>query len=116
MKPKKRVVKKIAVRLPSNQPSMVVEAIPLAVGGSRGLPVEKKVVKRVKKTPEVVYDKHAEKEHESEMKEAKSESDEEEKKEKKPRKPRVKKERTPEQIEKDKERMAALRAMKKKKE
>lgn len=152
MKAKKRVVKKVAVRLPSNQASMVVvkdekkkvvkrvkkgkvdkDAVDHKEGKQRRIPkVETREVKseshkeelemnekvkgthhvgkKAMKEPEVVYDKHTEK------KEAKSESDEEEKKEKKPRKPRVKKERTPEQIEKDKERMKKLREMKKKKE
>ena len=155
MKPKKMVAKKVAVRLPSNQASMVVvkdekkkvvkrvkkdkvdkDAVDHKEGKQRRIPkVETRevksethkeelemnekvkgthhVAKKAMKEPEVVYDKHAEM---KEKKEAKSESDEEEKKEKKPRKPRVKKERTEAQKEADKERMAKLRAMKKKKE
>lgn len=154
-KPKKMVAKKVAVRLPSNQASMVVvkdekkkvvkrvkkgkvdkDAVDHKEGKQRRIPkVETRevksethkeelemnekvkgthhVAKKAMKEPEVVYDKHAEM---KEKKEAKSESDEEEKKEKKPRKPRVKKERTEAQKEADKERMAKLRSLKKKKE
>ena len=148
MKPKKMVAKKVAVRLPSNQASMVVvkdekkkvvkrvkkgkvdkDAVDYKEGKQRRIPkVETREVKsethkeelemneKVKGTHHVA--KKAMKEPEmKEKKEAKSESDEEmEKKEKKPRKPRVKKERTEAQKEADKERMAKLRAMKKKKE
>tara|TARA_R110000868_G_scaffold130947_1_gene340898 strand:+ start:123 stop:596 length:474 start_codon:yes stop_codon:yes gene_type:complete len=154
-KPKK-VVKKVVVRMPSNQTSQVVEAKPekkkvrrvkkgkvekdeieKGEGKQIRIPkvetrkvmsethkeeleisnkvkgthhVKKKVVPKDKdeKDLEVVYDKH------ELMKAEQSESDEE--KPKKEKKKRVKKERTPEQIEKDKERMAKLRAMKKKKE
>ena len=148
MKAKKMVAKKVAVRMPSNQASMVVvkdekkkvvkrvkkgkvdkDAVDYKEGKQRRIPkVETREVKsethkeelemneKVKGTHHVA--KKAMKEPEmKEKKEAKSESDEEmEKKEKKPRKPRVKKERTEAQKEADKERMAKLRAMKKKKE
>ena len=90
---KKRVVKKIAVKLPSNQPPMVMEDKPV-----------KKVVKGVKKEPEVVYDA---------KKEVMVEGSEE--KPKKVRKPRVKKERTEAEKEADKAKMAKLREMRKKK-
>ena len=93
-KDKKRKVVKVATRMPTNQPSMVVVAKDLKPKAPK------------KKDPreglEVIYDKETD-----------GGKGAEPPKEKKPRKPRVKKERTDEQKEADKKRMAALRAMKK---
>lgn len=92
-KPKKRTVIKVATRLPTNQPSMVVVAKDL----------KPKAPKKEVKGIEVIYEKESDKESEKgDMI-----------KEKKPRKPRVKKERTDAQKEADKKRMSALRALKK---